>query len=368
MGDYDKGLQKAFNKSYNTVGYSMKVPKEFLTQKEFLKLSGKQAKGVLPVSYGLSSNFAAQFDDAIKSGKFKGARNFLKGELWFAALDYINSRTKGQSHEKALGKALEMASWGLKDLDADEKAVIRHAGEQGASEEEIGALRNYLNYMKKYRTYERANKMLEYAKENLSEGARTDDYMDVSTSWDDVTDAAQNLKLRGEELENLYNIYTEGTQDMQLGRNMLTKYMNSLAAEEWNKTAGTWMDRGSRPHQGEGLIWGGVGALTRDIGAIATGKMPTNFWDWAVPAQIDPWSKDEKQIRIMERPGVGVEYPEYQQALEDMKLDFDYALPKQNYAGGGIAGIRRPWAIPPESGPDSQGLAYLNNYATKRTE
>jgi hypothetical protein len=36
-------------------------------------------------------------------------------------------------------------------------------------------------------------------------------------------------------------------------------------------------------------------------------------------------------------------------------------------AGGGIAGIRRPWAIPPESGPDPQGLASMNNYVTKRT-
>ena len=37
------------------------------------------------------------------------------------------------------------------------------------------------------------------------------------------------------------------------------------------------------------------------------------------------------------------------------------------YAGGGIAGIRRPWAIPPESGPDPQGLASMNNYVIKRT-
>jgi len=39
-------------------------------------------------------------------------------------------------------------------------------------------------------------------------------------------------------------------------------------------------------------------------------------------------------------------------------------------AGGGIAALhpRRPKALPPTSGPDSQGLAYLNNYATKRTE
>ena len=205
--------------------------------KDFLKLAPPKS-----TAKTIPANFAAQFDDAVKSGKFKGARNFLKGELWFAALDYINSRTKGQSHEKALGKAKEMALWGMKDLGADEKALIKHATEQGASEEEVGALRNYLNYMKKYKTYERANKMLEYTKKNLNAGAGTDDYMDVSTTWDDVTDAAQNLKLREGELENLYNIYTEGTGNMQLGSNMLDKYMKSLAAEEWNKTAGTIID------------------------------------------------------------------------------------------------------------------------------
>ena len=43
---------------------------------------------------------------------------------------------------------------------------------------------------------------------------------------------------------------------------------------------------------------------------------------------------------------------------------------RQEQAGGGIATLhpRRPKALPPTSGPDSQGLAYLNNYATKRTE
>jgi len=108
-GDYDKGLQKAFNKSYNTVGYSMKVPKEFLSQKEFLKLSGKQAKGALPVSYGLSSNLGAVIDDALKADKFKGMRTFLKGEGWFAAADFLNNLSKGQSVEKAFNKATETA-------------------------------------------------------------------------------------------------------------------------------------------------------------------------------------------------------------------------------------------------------------------
>ena len=346
-GDYDKGLQKAFNKSYDTVGYSMKVPKEFLSQKEFLKLSGKQAKGVLPVSYGLSSNFAGVMDDAIKSGKFKkfkGVGNILGGEVGFAVLDYINSRTKGQSHEKAMGKAIETATFDAKgiisdELGVDEKAILKHAQEQGASEQEVTAIRDYLNYMKKFETYQTAEKMLNYAKKNLSEGEGTGDYMDIGTSWEDVTDAAQNLKLREKELGELQSTYLKNTEDMELGMNMLDKYMKTLAAEEWNKTAGHWLlDRGSRPHQGEGLIWGGIGALARDIGAIATGQMPTNFWDWAVPAQIDPFTKAEKQIRIMERPAVGTDYPEYNMAMEDMRMDLGYALP-ENFAEGGIVGL-----------------------------
>jgi len=51
-----------------------------------------------------------------------------------------------------------------------------------------------------------------------------------------------------------------------------------------------------------------------------------------------------------------------QEFLEGQKFD------PQEMAGGGIAGIRRPWAIPPESGPDPQGLASLNNYATTLLE
>jgi len=40
--NFDKNLQSAFDKSYDTVGYSMKVPKEYLTQKNFLENISKK--------------------------------------------------------------------------------------------------------------------------------------------------------------------------------------------------------------------------------------------------------------------------------------------------------------------------------------
>jgi hypothetical protein len=328
-----------------------KVPK---APKDFLKLAPpKSTTKTIP-----AATTKGRIDEALKGDKFKGLRSLLKGELWFAGADFINNLTKGQSIEKSFKKAVETASFDIKDLDADETALIKHATEQGASAEEIGALRNYLNYMKKYKTYERANKMLHYTKENLGEGTGSPE--DIGTTWEDVTSARENLKLREGELEDLYNIYTEGTQDMQLGKNTLTKYMNTLAAEEWNKTAGTLIDRGGRTKQGEGLVWNPIGALTRDIGGLFSGKMPTEFYEATIgkfPSLLDPRIKEkEKQIRIMERPAVGVEYPEYQQALEDMKFDFGYALP-ENHAGGGIAGLSggKRFGPPPESGPDPYG-------------
>ena len=95
--------------------------------------------------------------------------------------------------------------------------------------------------------------------------------------------------------------------------------------------------------------------LVRYSGVLApNAKMRSVIIPGLTRAQI---KEKEKQIRIMERPAVGVEYPEYQQALEDMKFDFGYALPEQTYAGGGIAGLSggKRFGPPPLSGPMPQG-------------
>ena len=52
------------------------------------------------------------------------------------------------------------------------------------------------------------------------------------------------------------------------------------------------------------------------------------------------------------------------ETARDIKpFELDFSLP-EGFAGGGMAGIRRPSAIPPESGPQSQGLASLKKYGS----
>jgi len=80
------------------------------TQKEFLKLAPpKSTTKTIP-----AATTKGRIDEALKGDKFKGLRNLLKGELWFAGADFINNLTKGQSIEKAFKKAVETASFDMK--------------------------------------------------------------------------------------------------------------------------------------------------------------------------------------------------------------------------------------------------------------
>ena len=59
---------------------------------------------------------------------------------------------------------------------------------------------------------------------------------------------------------------------------------------------------------------------------------------------------------------IPIEYANQLAALEKKQLE-EGLLEKRltGFAGGGIAGIRRPNAIPPESGPNPQGLPSMYN-------
>ena len=85
---------------------------------------------------------------------------------------------------------------------------------------------------------------------------------------------------------------------------------------------------------------------------------PNQFIDWDAYADYG-WDKPEQKWSDL-----------YQTGGWDLMDKIGIAGGVANMAGGGIAGIRRPWAIPPESGPMPQGggLSSQYNRVKKLTE
>jgi hypothetical protein len=98
--------------------------------------------------------------------------------------------------------------------------------------------------------------------------------------------------------------------------------------------------------------------------------------DWANANNVNPQEVYNYQQEIKKAPLAELADRHGWESIYGFNLPepVQFSAPRHirhgNYAGGGIATLhpRRPGALPPPSGPDSQGLAYLNNYATKRTE
>ena len=89
--------------------------------------------------------------------------------------------------------------------------------------------------------------------------------------------------------------------------------------------------------------------FTTPFGIAATGVASLVNVAREAQKEFDALSPEEQKEYLAEQ----------EQFAEDVNRDEFLS-----YAGGGIVGIRRPSAIPPEKGPQSQGLDYLRYYGT----
>jgi len=109
---FDDKLKLAFDTSYKNVGYSMSVPKEFLTQKELLgKLQPPSGSGAVT----LGSLDAPSMFRRLSPGARKvvaGTGGFLLPEVLFYQIDKANRMSKGQSEKEAAAGALESGTLG----------------------------------------------------------------------------------------------------------------------------------------------------------------------------------------------------------------------------------------------------------------
>ena len=285
----------------------------------------------------------------MKMPGMKKALPWIKGEGYFALADMLNNWTKGQSFFKGLGKGVEMATFNLVDFDTDEKALLMHAVKKDLPDNEIKAMIDYLKYKKeekKLTGLDTSLAYLDYSKDiggelspshilNPEEGYK---YGDRERLTKGIAESEQNL-------EKLYNEYYAGeNKDPTIGLVTLENMMESLAAEEWNKTAGIpGIDRGYREMIGakgdEGLVWGPLfGSSMREFFESIGGE-ETDSLKAFKPQELmsaHPVYGYKEQIRDMESRGIS--------PMEDMRTHFGYALGdggRASYFNGGIASLKK---------------------------
>ena len=135
-----------------------------------------------------------------------------------------------------------------------------------------------------------------------------------------------------------------------MGYDTMSKVMDHLVGEEWNKPAGTIFDRGNRRNQGEGMIWGPIGGAITDVGNLAASPwLGLKDSHTLEQAKMNLGLKETKpQERIMAHPVYGFEEDKlkHPEAWEDIYTDMDYAInPTEQLwkAEGGIMSLKKKW-------------------------
>ena len=223
-------------------------------------------RAVAKLKSGNLSSAEKKIVDAMGDGLKKGGmpKKFwttaLKGEGYFALADFANNLTKGQSLDKSFSNAVETATFGALDIGGNERDLMRYAEERGL---DIKDMKEWMDYAKTYGKYASASEDYEAAVSDL-------DTMFVGPDDDMLLQSQiENLPGKIEKIEDtLGKHYESKGKEIERGYKDFNEAIEGVVAKEWNKTAGTPFDRGLRKMVGmkgdEGLVWGGIGALTRE--------------------------------------------------------------------------------------------------------
>ena len=341
-GNPMKSICKLSNESkikFNTLSRGSLEREKILSVVDDLKKSGhnKTATNVLN-----QLNSGLPIDEIMKMPGMKKAMPWIKGEAYFAFADMLNNWTKGQSFWKGLGKGVEMATFNIVDFNTDEMALIHHALKKGVPENEIKAMVDYMNYKKEGKKLAGLDTSLAYLDHSKDIGGElTPSHIlnpEEGYKYGDRERLTKGIAESKQNLEKLYNTYYEGeNRDPTIGLVTLENMMESLTAEEWNKTAGIpGIDRGYREMVGakadEGMVWGPIfGSSMREFFESIGGE-ETDSLKAFKPQELmsaHPVYGYKEQIKDMESRGYS--------PMEDIRGHFDYALPK--YAQGGIVSL-----------------------------
>jgi len=208
-------------------------------------------KGLSAVESKLAKEVVAE------SSKLKTLGSWVKGDVYFGGADMLNNWSKGQGFLRGLNNAVEQATLGAIDVEADENALSKLIGEQGSKEDQK-AFGDYLDASKKFNTLYDAEKGLAESEEvaNLAKNLGPKE----GVLFPVETEGALNANKRSVAEREKIAMETLEKPTLDKGYSLMNEYMERLAAQDFNKTAGTPLDRGYREMIGakgdEGLVWG----------------------------------------------------------------------------------------------------------------
>ena len=315
----------------------------------------------------LAIQIQKQLDEGINITKIlnspaikKGMPGWVKGEIAFVVGDIINNWTKGQSLWKGLGKGIETGSLDIIDFNTDERALLskgKKLVDQGViTQQEFDSMESWLKYTEALKKRRATQEDLFSAAEDLKENEELTGGKNIlageAAGWNTleagVKAGADESDRADKNLDQSIDSYNSITDKSSMGYDTMSKVMDHLVGEEWNKPAGTVIDRGKRRNQGEGSIWGPLGGIISDTWGLLSS-----------PWRDDPMDKTLEQIkmnlglkettpqeRIMEHPVYGFEEAKlkHPEAWEDIALDMDYAInPTEQLwkAEGGIMNLKK---------------------------
>jgi len=178
------------------------------------------------------------------------------------------------------------------------------------------------------------------------------------------------LEKQLKEMETNYNTLTRDNKAMEEGSPEHEKYMSAMTELKASDRAKSWVGSGIKRMDVEPDRYKPRGAMKIDFSLpkpVEISKTPLNA------DQLQAYAEYHRNVGDLEPRG---ELPQWYvdeiQNKEKWRQEFEQRgiRGSQDWrgAGGGIAGIRRPSAIAPTGGPQSQGLASTPEYGTYNKE
>ena len=324
-----KKLEAGTFQSYEDLNKSLRRKLDKVLKKNNIKLSNSQ-KGAMSIDL---------LKDIGKLGP-KGLRLLASDWVWpeivIGWLDKQNNIQKGMSEERASSEMWKNMTFGGIDLGGTENAILGQLKKLGYGEKDIKAAEHMMRYGKLSKEIEKTKTGIESMELGMAEQGSAEGVQQLR-------EKLENLKKEQESVAGFY-FGAIGDKDPNYGYELYDQASKELMRTEWNKSLEGRKKR-IDPYAG------GIGDVVQSDVFSIDAWLPQHF----LGATKSKSTLAREKIAAMSdeehlQKGIGYErvHPQYGAAMSDKQMEplrdqMDYM-----YAGGGMVGIRKPHAIPPE--------------------